>query len=485
VVQGATFDSSGSSSGRYQDLELDYTKMRNVAADKRLVIVDVPVDGDCALHAVIRQLQLQGIRQPCDVGTLRQMATQYLDSRTDLVNLTMLRKCYGGDIGAYLRQQSVPGTLCDESMLHAVAYVTKTGICVFDENGQTTKFEPHEIYRGNVIKIGRIADAHYVSLEERDAPSNRDPYKLDEFPTASSASVAPNDRFKHTTRDDRGPGDNQEAMLRYDYSKLKSEAEKRKLSVVDVPQTGDSALHAVVRQLSLQDFKLFDVKTLRKRAMDYLYLHTYLIDKDFLKAQSYLTAQSAPGAHCDEIMLLAVSEVILKEIHVLRDDGTKEKLGMQTSRARPVTIGVYAKVHYVSLEPSASKQKCSTPNFMDTSSQFQNDVAMKPPLQSAAAAGNDKPLAAASDTCPICMDVIKGPKRLTCNHVFCSQCIDQSLSYQPKCPCCGKIFGVLKGDQPEGGFMHVRKDKCMDLEGYPGCGRIVIDYYIPDGRQKV
>jgi len=481
-------------------MQLDYTKMKSVAEEKGLDIVDVAMDGDCALHAVIRQLQQQGIRHSYDARTLRNSAIHYLEAHSELVNLTMVHKCYGGDIRAYLRQQAVQGTLCDEAMIHAIATVTRTNICVFDDNGSRTAFEPNESYRGKMVTLGRIADTHYVSLEARDAPSDRDQHKQDEFPSTSGASASHNDRFNARGEEDEGHKDSPDAVLRYDHSKLKSEAEKRKLNVVDVAQTGDSALHAIVRQLRIQNIRLYDVHTLRQRALDYLRSHSYLIDRNYTKVQSYLTDQSFSTTHCDEPMFRAVSEVIMKEIRVMRQDGEWKKFGLQTSHATPVVIGVYARVHYVSLERSDSKQEHKDVNDMDTEPKhnsghsvspvtsfqtLQKDVTKQHAALSAADAATDKSPAAASDSCAICMDVIKDPKTLSCSHVFCSQCIEQSLAYQPKCPCCGKIFGVLKGDQPEGGTMRVSRSKWLDLSGYPKCGRITIDYYIPDGRQKV
>jgi len=499
-VKDVTSSSSSSGIGSRQNMQLDYTKMKSVAEDKGLVIVDVAMDGDCALHAVVKQLQQQGI-QSYDVMTLRQLATWYLEEHSKMINLSMLNKLYGGDIRAYLRQQAVRGTLCDDTMIHAVAAVIETNICVYDDDdGSITKFEPSCMTgRGKLINIGKIAEMHYVSLEERIAPSSTDSSKPNGFLITPGASAAPSDRSKPRERDE-GREDNKEAVMRYSCSKLKSEAEKRRLHVVDVSQSGDSALHAVIHQLGLQDIKLYDVTTLRKRAIDYLRSYSYLIDKNISETQSYLSAQSVSGTSCDEIMLRAVSEVITKEIHVLHKDGHFKKFGLQTSQTKPVIIGVYAEDHYVSLEPLESKQQHKTANRVDTEprqesgqfvsqvkqSQFQNEAAMQHASSSAADAGTGTPVAAAAtDTCAICMDVIKDAKTLPCTHVFCSECIDQSLAYQPKCPCCGKIFGVLKGDQPEGGTMHVRRGRWLHLEGYPGCGRIVIDYYIPDGRQKV
>jgi Zinc finger, C3HC4 type (RING finger)/Deltex C-terminal domain len=89
-----------------------------------------------------------------------------------------------------------------------------------------------------------------------------------------------------------------------------------------------------------------------------------------------------------------------------------------------------------------------------------------------------------NDHCMICMDSIDGPKRLDCGHSFCTACIDQYFAMgQPKCPICGKLFGVLRGNQPPGTF-HVNKSR-FRLDGYRDCGSIEITYNIPDGIQTV
>jgi hypothetical protein len=88
------------------------------------------------------------------------------------------------------------------------------------------------------------------------------------------------------------------------------------------------------------------------------------------------------------------------------------------------------------------------------------------------------------DDCVICMDRMVLPKKLDCGHSFCKECIDQYFKNgQPKCPSCGKIFGVLKGNQPPGTFNW--KVKPISLAGYPGCRAIEITYNIPDGIQTV
>jgi Deltex C-terminal domain len=96
---------------------------------------------------------------------------------------------------------------------------------------------------------------------------------------------------------------------------------------------------------------------------------------------------------------------------------------------------------------------------------------------SAAAAG-------AAEDCVICMCPLTYTKQLSCGHKLCTGCIETAFDKcQPKCPSCGKLFGVMKGNQPEG-TMNVRTVH-MSLAGYEDYGTIVIHYDIPDGIQGV
>jgi len=65
---------------------------------------------------------------------------------------------------------------------------------------------------------------------------------------------------------------------------------------------------------------------------------------------------------------------------------------------------------------------------------------------------NDPPPAASNEvseevdeTCVICMDTIKDPKRLRCGHVFCTECIDAQFVYKEACPTCGMVIGIIEG----------------------------------------
>lgn len=44
------------------------------------------------------------------------------------------------------------------------------------------------------------------------------------------------------------------------------------------------------------------------------------------------------------------------------------------------------------------------------------------------------------DTCAICLDSIKNPMKLNCPHVFCKECISNSVIYSPRCPCCRNML---------------------------------------------
>jgi len=90
------------------------------------------------------------------------------------------------------------------------------------------------------------------------------------------------------------------------------------------------------------------------------------------------------------------------------------------------------------------------------------------------------------EDCVICLDRVTNGRRLECGHEFCSGCIDAYFERgQPKCPSCGRLFGMLRGNQPPGGKMTVKTHQRMRLAGYERYGTIEISYYIPDGVQTV
>ncbi|NWR58105.1 DTX3L ligase, partial [Bucorvus abyssinicus] len=86
------------------------------------------------------------------------------------------------------------------------------------------------------------------------------------------------------------------------------------------------------------------------------------------------------------------------------------------------------------------------------------------------------------DECPICMEKISNKEILRkCNHAFCKSCIDLAMAYKQACPVCNTVYGLMKGDQPEG-TMSTRR-MSSPLPGYPNCGTIVITYDMRNGIQ--
>ncbi|MCJ8744704.1 hypothetical protein PDJAM_G00121620 [Pangasius djambal] len=86
------------------------------------------------------------------------------------------------------------------------------------------------------------------------------------------------------------------------------------------------------------------------------------------------------------------------------------------------------------------------------------------------------------DNCPICLDTFTQKSKLNCGHEFCKKCLERSIKSSGEiCPLCKKIFGILKGNQPDG-TMRVQH-KHTNLPGFPQCGTIEISYNILDGIQ--
>ncbi|XP_044204057.1 E3 ubiquitin-protein ligase DTX3L [Thunnus albacares] len=99
------------------------------------------------------------------------------------------------------------------------------------------------------------------------------------------------------------------------------------------------------------------------------------------------------------------------------------------------------------------------------------------PTEEGATAGDNK-----EEKCPICMDAFTNKKRLKCKHEFCEECLAQSKkSMGPICPICKDVFGMVKGDQPDGTMTWTSFP--YSLNGFPDCGQIVIHYDIPGGKQ--
>ncbi|XP_075008932.1 E3 ubiquitin-protein ligase DTX3L isoform X2 [Calonectris borealis] len=87
------------------------------------------------------------------------------------------------------------------------------------------------------------------------------------------------------------------------------------------------------------------------------------------------------------------------------------------------------------------------------------------------------------DVCPICMERINNKEVLRkCNHAFCKSCINQAMTYKQTCPVCNTVYGLMKGDQPEGTML--TRTMTLSLPGYSSCGTIEITYNMCSGIQS-
>ncbi|XP_068576115.1 E3 ubiquitin-protein ligase DTX3L-like [Cebidichthys violaceus] len=89
---------------------------------------------------------------------------------------------------------------------------------------------------------------------------------------------------------------------------------------------------------------------------------------------------------------------------------------------------------------------------------------------------------AEDEDCPICMDKFTNKKRLKCKHEFCEECLAKSReSIGDICPVCKDVFGLIRGDQPDGKMTSY--ESMTSLPGFPDCGTINIYYDIQGGMQ--
>ncbi|NXJ54356.1 DTX3L ligase, partial [Spizaetus tyrannus] len=213
-------------------------------------------------------------------------------------------------------------------------------------------------------------------------------------------------------------------------------------------------------------------------------------------AESFINAfQSAFAMLREKLISLKLSEDQNERLNMLLDGKLLEDLHVKLTKKEDKFIlsglpkYLYAaEKHIMNLITEDSTQtKNRTPLSSDLSyqeatgasekkdnSRQKNDLSSKE--QSKAKTEEDK------DVCPICMERINNKEVLRkCNHVFCKSCIDQAMTYKQTCPVCNTVYGLMKGDQPEG-TMSTRTVSSA-LPGYPKCGTIEITYSMHSGIQ--
>lgn len=145
----------------------------------------MPGDGNCALHAILDQLQIS-TSAPSDesdhpyksstsntslsvldnIKDLRQNAVSYLrqDKASQLAIQDSLIKCQYSDLTKYLESQGKDGEWVDEPMLRALAEYLQREIKIYHHNGHCTELIPTKKNTATPIHLGQIGEEHYVSL---------------------------------------------------------------------------------------------------------------------------------------------------------------------------------------------------------------------------------------------------------------------------------------------------------------------------------
>jgi uncharacterized protein YcgI (DUF1989 family) len=97
--------------------------LHQVARNQNLKVVDVPGDGNCALHAIVDQLAERNVTG--DISSLRLQAVSFLRQHSHRIDDSFLVSSEYRHRDAYLKQQSTGGCWCDEIMLQALATLLK------------------------------------------------------------------------------------------------------------------------------------------------------------------------------------------------------------------------------------------------------------------------------------------------------------------------------------------------------------------------
>ncbi|XP_052647131.1 E3 ubiquitin-protein ligase DTX3L [Harpia harpyja] len=214
-------------------------------------------------------------------------------------------------------------------------------------------------------------------------------------------------------------------------------------------------------------------------------------------AESFINAfQSAFAMLREKLISLKLSEDQRERLNMLLDGKLLEDLHVKLTKKEDKFIlsglpkYLYAaEKHIMNLITEVSTQtKNRTPLSSDLSyqeatgasekkdnSRQNNDLSLKEQSK-AKTEEEDK------DVCPICMERINNKEILRkCNHAFCKSCIDQAMTYKQTCPVCNTVYGLMKGDQPEGTMS--TRTLSSALPGYPKCGTIEITYSMHSGIQ--
>ncbi|NXQ99804.1 DTX3L ligase, partial [Sagittarius serpentarius] len=212
--------------------------------------------------------------------------------------------------------------------------------------------------------------------------------------------------------------------------------------------------------------------------------------------ESFINAfQSASAMLREKLISWKLSEDQKKRLNMLLDEKQLEDLHVKLKKKEDKFIlsglpnHLYAAEKHIMnllITEDSTQTKNRTPLSSDLSYQEATRASEKEynsrQKNNFSSEGQSKAKTEDKDVCPICIERINNKEVLRkCNHAFCKSCIEQAMTYKQTCPVCNTVYGLMKGDQPEG-IMSSRTTS-SSLPGYPKCGTIEITYSMRSGIQ--
>lgn len=155
-------------------------ELKQIASSKHLTVVDVPGDGNCAIHAILDQLKQYSVNVVDDVLGVRKRAVEYLRSNPEKVGEGFFLKYHYKDRDDYLAKQS-ENEWCDELMLRAISTILGRSIYILNDGKVETYlhgFDHNNCDNGSdYLRIGHVREHHYVSLHLIDNTNDVDAHR--------------------------------------------------------------------------------------------------------------------------------------------------------------------------------------------------------------------------------------------------------------------------------------------------------------------
>ena len=197
--------------------------------------------------------------------------------------------------------------------------------------------------------------------------------------------------------------------------------------------------------------------------------------------------QTSKTCHIREIHLINNNENIIEMLQVAFTPRTEKR------HPPPSPKPNFTKPHHKDQYDTPKSSKQIHTWRMDTTAQMKTDVSkyMKSHKQKKTTGiGNlnivgDDPPSVDEENCIICLSEMDDPVELVqCKHVFCKDCIMEVFGSKPSCPVCGKVYGIVYGDQPRDGTADIFEEE-DSLPGYDRKKTYAIVYNFPQGKQEV